>query len=66
MDIAGGIMSEHFPGYPNLRQFATSDQYGEMELLSVERTSDGFLIGWARIHLGTDYEFEHSVFLGKG
>ncbi len=55
---------EHFPGYPGLRQFATSDRYGDMELLSVDRTSDGFLIGWARVHIGTDDEHEHSIFIG--
>ena len=53
-----------FPGYPNLRHHAQSDRYGKMELLGVNRTSDGFLIGWARIHIGEDNEHEHSVFLG--
>ena len=55
---------DSFPGYPYLRRFAQSDQYGDMELLSVDQTSDGFLIGWARVHIGTEEEHEHSVFLG--
>ena len=55
---------DHFPGYPNLRRVAHSDRFGKMELLSVDRTSDGHLIGWARVHIGTEDEHEHSIFLG--
>ena len=54
---------EHFPGYPYLLRFSQSDRYGKMELLSVDKTSDGFLIGWARVHIGEEDEHEHSVFL---
>ena len=53
-----------FPEYPYLRRFAHSDRYGDMELLSVDKTSAGFLIGWARVHIGEENEHEHSVFLG--
>lgn len=55
----------HFPGYPNLKQHAYSDRYGHMELLSVDRTSDGHLIGWARVHIGEPNEHEHSIFIGE-
>ena len=57
-------MNDHFPGHPNLRKHAYSDRYGHMELLSVDRTSDGFLIGWARVHIGEEDEHEHSIFIG--
>ncbi len=53
-----------FPGYPNLRRFAYSDYNGNMELLSVSETSDGFLIGWARVRIGEEDEHEHFLFLG--
>ncbi len=56
--------SDHFPNYPNLRRFAQSERYGKMELLSVHKTSDGFLIGWAKVHIGEESEHEHSVFIG--
>lgn len=56
---------EHVPGHPNLCRFAHSETYGDMELLSIERTSDGFLIGWARVHISEECEHEHSVFLGQ-
>lgn len=55
---------EHFPGYPYLKRVAYSDQYGRMELLEVTRTSDGFLIGYAKIGEGED-AYCHSVFLGE-
>ena len=56
---------DHFPGYPHLRRFSTSERYGDMELLSVDRTSDGFLVGFARFNVGTENEYCHSVFLGE-
>lgn len=55
---------DHFPGYPNLKRVAHSDRYGRMELLSVERTSDGFLVGMAKIGTGRN-AYHHSVFLGS-
>lgn len=54
----------HFPGYPHLKRVAHSAQYGRMELLSVSRTSDGFLIGQALIGAGAN-AYTHSVFLGR-
>ena len=49
--------------FPNLRRFGHSERYGKMELLSVDETSDGFLIGQAKIGEGED-AYCHSVFLG--
>ena len=53
-----------FPGYPYLKRVTHSDRYGRMELLSVEETSDGFLIGYAKIGTGR-HTYTHSVFLGQ-
>ena len=39
-------------------------RHGKSELLSVSKTSDGFLIGWTRVHIGEPEEHEQSVFLG--
>ena len=50
--------------YPTLRRFATSERYGDMELLEVNETPDGFLIGFARVLIGAEGEHYHSVFLG--
>lgn len=55
---------DSFPGYPHLKRVAWSRQYGRMELLEVTRTSDGYLIGTARIGKGND-SYIHSVFLGE-
>jgi len=55
---------EPFQG-TNLRRFAYSHHYGHMELLSLSRTSDGHLIGWARVHIGEENEHEHSIFIGE-
>ena len=54
---------DHFPGYPNLKHVIQSDRYGRMELIEVNRTSDGYLIGTAKIGEG-DEVYMHSVFLG--
>jgi hypothetical protein len=50
-----------FPGYPHLKRVAHDDRYGTMELLSVDKTSDGFLTGYAKFSDGSC----HSVFLGR-
>jgi hypothetical protein len=55
---------DSFPGYPHLKRVAQSAQYGRMELLDVNATSDGFLIGTARIGTGRA-AYIHSVFLGE-
>jgi hypothetical protein len=55
---------DHFPGYPHLKRVAHNAQYGRMELLSVSRTSDGFLLGRAKIGTGRN-AYTHSVFLGR-
>lgn len=57
-------MSNSFPGYPHLKRVCHSDQYGRMELIEVNRTSDGFLVGMAKIGAGGD-AYLHSVFLGR-
>ena len=54
----------HFPGYPTLRRVTKSERYGRMTLLSVSRTSDGYLLGHARIGTGRN-AYTHSVFLGS-
>jgi hypothetical protein len=55
---------DSFPGYPHLKRVCYSTRYGRMELLSVSRTSDGFLTGFAKIGTGKD-AYTHSVFLGS-
>ena len=55
---------EHFPAYPHLKRVTRSARYGRMELLSVSRTSDGFLLGQAKIGTGRN-AYTHSVFLGR-
>lgn len=55
---------DHFPGYPHLKRVAHSARYGRMELLSVTETSDGFLLGQAKIGKGRN-AYTHSVFLGR-
>lgn len=52
-----------FPEYPRLRKIAHSERYGRMELIEVNETSDGFLMGHAMIGTG-DSAYCHSVFLG--
>jgi hypothetical protein len=56
--------NESFPGYPHLMKVCHSERYGRMELLSVERTSDGYLTGYAKIGTGKN-AYTHSVFLGR-
>lgn len=58
------MSDDSFPGYPHLMRVCNSRKYGRMELLEVNRTSDGFLIGLAKIGEGDEAYF-HSVFLGK-
>lgn len=49
--------------FPALRRVCHSKRYGRMELLSVDKTSDGFLLGHAKIGEG-DEAYYHSIFLG--
>ncbi len=53
----------HFPGYPSLKRVSSGPR-GRMTLLEVTVTSDGFLLGTARIGTGRD-AYVHSVFLGR-
>lgn len=48
--------------YPNLRRHAETSR-GPTELIEVNETSDGFLIGTAKIGEGND-AYHHSIFLG--
>ena len=59
-------MSErnHFPGYPHLKKVVHDERYGRMELIEVNETSDGFLMGYAKIGTGKN-AYCHSVFLGR-
>jgi hypothetical protein len=50
--------------YPHLKKVVLSERYGRMELLSVSKTSDGFLMGWVRIGTGKA-AYEHSAVLGR-
>lgn len=50
--------------YPKLRRVVHDDRRGRIELLSVNETSDGFLIGQGRIGTGED-AYGHSVFIGR-
>ena len=52
-----------FPGFPHLKRQAMTDR-GPAELLEVNRTSDGFLIGVAWFE-GEDGLYLHEVFLGR-
>lgn len=53
-----------FPGYPHLKRVVHNERYGRMELLEVNKTSDGFLVGYARIGTGSN-SYGHEVFLGR-
>ncbi len=48
--------------YPHLRRIVHSDR-GRIELLEVNETSDGFLMGMAKIGEGED-AYHHSIFIG--
>lgn len=54
---------DHFPGYPHLKRVAHG-KLGRMELLSVTATSDGFLMGQAKIGTGKN-AYVRSVFIGR-
>ena len=49
--------------FPKLKRVCNNSPRGRMELLEVNETSDGFLIGQAIIGEGNEAYF-HSVFLG--
>ncbi len=57
-------VNQSFPGWPKLRRVVHSRDRGRIELLSVDETSDGFLIGQAQIGEGPD-AYCHSVFIGS-
>ena len=53
----------HVPGYPHLKRVIHHPTYGRMEILSVSKTSDGYLIGFAKIGEGKR-AYHHSIFIG--
>ena len=62
--VRSSSSTNSFPGYPHLKRVIDHPVYGRMELLDVQRTSDGYLVGTARIGEG-DQAYIHSVFLGR-
>ena len=54
---------KHFPGFPQLKPgWIHTDRYGDLQLVAVNVTSDGFLIGTAKTRSG---EFVSNLFLGR-
>lgn len=52
-----------FPGYPHVKAgWVHTDRYGDLKLVSVYKTSDGFLIGTAKNRAG---ELVSNLFIGK-
>ena len=50
--------------YGRFKRVAHSGRYGRMELVSVSRTSDGFLVGCAKIGTGRN-AYYHDVLIGE-
>lgn len=56
-------MRNSFPGHPHLKAgWVRTDRYGELKLVEVNRTSDGFLIGCAKTRNGG---LVSNLFLGR-
>ena len=52
-----------FPGHPNVKAgWVHTDRYGEVKLVEINKTSDGFLIGTAINRAG---EYVFNLFIGK-
>lgn len=52
-----------FPGYPHVKAgWVHTNRYGELKLVSVNKTSDGFLIGTAKNRKG---ELVGNLFIGR-
>jgi hypothetical protein len=52
-----------FPGYPHVRAgWVNTSRYGDLKLVSLTETSDGFLIGTAKTRSG---ELVSNLFIGK-
>lgn len=52
-----------FPGYPNVKAgWIKTDRYGEVKLVAVDKTSDGFLIGTAKNRAG---QLVLNLFIGR-
>lgn len=53
----------HFPGYPNIKSsWVHTDRYGDVKLVEVNRTSDGYLIGTGKVRSGA---LVLNLFLGR-
>ena len=53
---------ESFPGYPNIKAgWVHTDRYGDVKLIAVNKTSDGYLIGAGKTRSG---EIVFNLFLG--
>jgi hypothetical protein len=54
---------KHFPGYPNIKSgWVHTDRYGDVKLVEITRTSDGFLIGTAKNRRG---QLVLNLFIGR-
>jgi hypothetical protein len=52
-----------FPGYPNVKAgWVHTDRYGDVKLVELNKTSDGFLIGTAKTRSG---EIVSNLFIGR-
>lgn len=52
-----------FPGYPNIKAgWVHTDRYGEVKLIEINKTSDGFLIGTGQTRSG---ELVFNLFIGR-
>ena len=57
-------MTTTFKEYPHINTgWVHTDRYGEIKLVSIDKTSDGFLIGTAKDRAG---EWVFNLFLGRG
>lgn len=54
---------DSFPGYPHVKAgWVRTDRYGEIKLVGVNETSDGFLIGTGKTRSGA---LVFNLFIGK-
>jgi len=54
---------KHFPGYPNIKAgWVHTDRYGDVKLVEVITTSDGYLIGTGKTRSGA---LVFNLFLGR-
>lgn len=52
-----------FPGYPNIKAgWVPTSRYGDVKLVEINKTSDGYLIGTGKTRSG---EMVFNLFLGR-